>query len=153
MRRGTLSATDGFPPFFLRKHSTKKAILLAVLAMPFFFTGCGGDPEQEAYDDMKSVIVEMTDIVSEIKDEETAKEAAVELTELGKKMKDMQKKYEDEGQIRDGKDFAEKLTKEQNEEMQELMQKYIAETMRVMQIEGAQEHLEKAFEAMAPDEK
>lgn len=128
----------------------KKAILLAVLAVPFFFT-CGGDPEEEAYEDMKSVMVEMTDIISKIKDEETAKAAAEELTELGNKMKDMQKKYE--GKISDGKEFAEKWSKEQNEEMQELTQKYIAETMRVMQIEGAHQHLEKAFEAMAPDEK
>ena len=37
--------------------------------------------------------------------------------------------------------------------MQKLTQKYISETMRVMKIEGAREHLQKAFEAMAPDEK
>lgn len=122
----------------------KTTLVLAALGAALLGNGCGGDSHEALAEDEIDVWSEMTEIMTTITDEESAKEAATEIAALAVEFQEIIKKREALGELPDS------VKKEFEGRMSEAMQNFFKEMGRVAQIEGAMEQLEKAMEGMNP---
>lgn len=122
----------------------KKTLALAAFGAALLCFGCGGDTPESVADDSIDLFTEMTDIMTTITDEATAKEAAPKIEALAAEFKVLMEKGEALGEP------SEDVKKKLEEKMSAAMDKFLKEMMRVFQIEGAKEQLEKAMEGMSP---
>ena len=118
--------------------------LCALALLPLLFS-CGKDPHEAFADDMTTAFDDLTEVLSTIKDKETADQAAPRLEKIAGELKDLMEK----GQDLEAPD--KKMDPERSKKIQESMRKYAQEMMRVSQIKGASEVIQKALSAMQPE--
>jgi len=96
--------------------------------MLFVCTGCG-DSHESLSGEMVDTMNQMTKVLAEVKDKDSAKSAGPKLEALGKEMKDIQKRSEALGKPDEA---AQKSLKESFEKpMSEAMDKFMKEMMRI----------------------
>ena len=124
----------------------KKTVSIALLVLPFFWTGCGASKHEAVMDEYVALMNEMVDILKTVKDETTAQLATVKLDAMSKRMEAVTGKMSSMQGL--SPQEMQDLFKDYQEPMQEVLEQLSRELVRVSAISGIGEEVEQVLAAM-----
>ena len=129
---------------------TMKKIAIALsLFLPMILASCGGDTYEKVAEEMQDELGGITDVLKDVKDEATAKEAIDDIKEIGANLRKLEQRAKD--LPKPSKEEAEEMVKDALSGKNEMMQKGLQvaqEIQRVGKIPGTEELIKAVNDAM-----